>query len=69
MRLPETWTLIAQSEYTGVHGSGFSRWVSVPDAVLSVSDAKKLHADDRILMSQKRLPSGVMGLLVKAKAG
>jgi hypothetical protein len=68
MRLPETWTLIAESQYTGVHGSGFSRWVSVPDAVLSVTDARGLHRDEKILMSQKRLPSGLMGLMVKAKA-
>jgi hypothetical protein len=67
MRLPETWTLIAESQYTGVHGSGFSRWVSVPDAVLSVSDARGLHEDGRILMSQKRLASGLMGLLVKVR--
>jgi len=68
MKLPETWTLIAESQYTGVHGSGFSRWVPVPDAVLSVTDARGLHRDDKILMSQKRLPCGTMGLMVKAKA-
>jgi hypothetical protein len=68
MKLPETWTLIAESQYTGVQGSGFSRWVSVPDAVLSVTDARGLHRDGKILMSQKRLPCGTMGLMVKAKA-
>ena len=68
MKLPETWTLIAESQYTGVHDTGFSRWVSVPDAVLSVTDARGLHRDEKILMSQTRLPYGLMGLLVKAKA-
>jgi hypothetical protein len=69
MKLPETWTLIAESQYTGVHGSGFSRWVSVPDAVLSVTDARGLHRDGQILMSQKRLLCGTMGLMIKAKVG
>jgi hypothetical protein len=67
MKLPETWTLIAESQYTGVHGTGFSRWVSIPDAVLSVTDARGLHRDGHILMSQKRLADGHMGLLIKAK--
>jgi hypothetical protein len=67
MELPETWTLIAESQYTGLHGAGYSRWSAVPGAILTPAEARKMYDQGYILMSQKRLPSGVMGLLIKAK--
>lgn len=67
MRLPESWEVIAESQYTGVNDTGLSRWVSLPDAAMTPADARGLHADGKILMAQKRLESGRMGLLVKKK--
>jgi len=67
MKLPETWTLIAESQYNGTHGVGFSKWVSVDDAILGVKEARKMHDDGCLLMAQKRLASGRMGLVIKAK--
>jgi len=67
MKIPESWEVIAESHYTGVHDTGLSRWVSLPDAAMTVTDARGLYADGVISMAQKRLPSGRMGLLVKKK--
>jgi hypothetical protein len=68
MKLPDTWTVIAESQYTGVQGSGFSRWVSLPESPWTVPEARGMYMDGKLLMAQKRLPSGLMGLVVKAKA-
>lgn len=67
MELPETWTLIAESQYTGVYGTGYARWTSVPGAIMTPGEARKMCDDGHILMSQKRLSYGPMGLLIKVK--
>ncbi|CAB4169544.1 hypothetical protein UFOVP1302_31 [uncultured Caudovirales phage] len=67
MKLPDVWEVIAESRYTGVHGSGLLRWVSVPDAPVTTSEARCLYENGTILMSQKRLPCGKMGLLIKLR--
>jgi hypothetical protein len=67
MELPKTWTLIAESQYTGVHGTGYSRWASVPGAIMTPGEARKMHDDGHILMAQKRLLDGIMGLMIKAR--
>lgn len=61
MELPETWTLIAQR---GVD----PKWYEVPGAPVSIRDARQMHQDGLLMMSQQRLPFGNMGLLVKAPA-
>lgn len=60
--LPLTWTLIAESGLTGL-------WDSVEGALISVSEAKVLVEDGRLLMAQKRLGPNRMGLLVKVSSG
>lgn len=62
MVLPETWTLIAETD-----ARGFSRinWVEVAGAQMTVLEARRLHEEGQILMAQQRLSSGKMGLLVK----
>jgi hypothetical protein len=60
-----SWTLIAEAEYRVAGEMARSRWVSVPDAAISVDEAQMLHREGHILMAQKRLPSGAMGLVVK----
>jgi hypothetical protein len=34
---------------------------------MTVQDARAMHRDGVILMAQKRLPSGLMGLVVKVR--
>lgn len=67
MVLPTDWTVIAESQYVGLNETGRSKWVSVPDAVVTPSEAQEMHSDGLIFMAQKRLESGKMGLLIKAK--
>ena len=56
--IPETWTLIATS-------SGIGYWEPSPGSIMSDYEARKMHAAGKILMAQKRLPDGKMGLLIK----
>jgi hypothetical protein len=58
MDIPESWTLIATS-----NGRGY--WEQVDGSLMSDFDARKLHAKGKILMAQKRLPDGKMGLVIK----
>lgn len=66
MAFPETWSLIAEAEYKVAGEMGRSRWVEVSDGVLGLEEARQLHEAGHILMAQKRLESGKMGLVVKA---
>lgn len=66
MVFPETWSLIAEAEYKVAGEMGRSRWVEVSDAVMTLDEARELHGAGRILMAQKRLESGKMGLVIKA---
>ena len=61
MDLPETWRLIAEADSS----RGLMRWVEVAGAQMTVAEARAMHNDGHILMAQRRLPSGRMGLLVK----
>lgn len=66
MDFPEKWSLIAEAEYRVAGEMARSRWVEVPDAFVSVDEARMLHDEGHILMAQKRLESGKMGLVIKA---
>ena len=58
MNIPENWTLIATS-------SGRGDWSSVNGALMSDFEARKLCAKGQLLMAQKRLQDGRMGLVIK----
>lgn len=60
MELPDTWTLIAVSNYRG-------GWDQVGGAVLSIELARKMLEGGDILMAQRRLGPNQMGLLVKGR--
>lgn len=67
MNLPDTWTVIAESQYVGMNEHSRSKWASLPDAIITVEEAREMHDEGLIVMAQKRLESGKMGLLIKAK--
>lgn len=58
MNIPETWTLISTS-------SGKGDWSAVAGALMNDFEARKLCAKGQLLMAQKRLDDGRMGLMVK----
>lgn len=58
MDIPDNWTLIATS-------GGKGDWVQVSGSIMSDFDARKLCAKGQLLMAQKRLEDGKMGLMVK----
>ena len=58
MDIPESWTLIATS-------SGKGDWSSVNGALMSDFEARKLCTKGQLLMAQKRLEDGRMGLVIK----
>lgn len=58
MDIPENWTLIAVS-------SGKGDWSAVSGAIMSDFDARKLYTKGQLLMAQKRLEDGKMGLMIK----
>lgn len=60
MELPDSWTLIAVSTYSG-------GWISVPGAVLSIDEARAFLHRDEIYMAQKRLAPNQMGLLIRRR--
>lgn len=66
MELPKTWTLIAENRYSVGDQLIGSRWVSVEGAGMLPEDARALVASGLLLMAQKRLENGRMGLVVKA---
>lgn len=68
MRLPETWTLIAESWYVGSAEGARSKWIAVKGALMEPEMARHLHDQRLLLMAQKRLPSGRMGLVIKSKS-
>lgn len=65
MKLPEVWTLIAESVWMGDRARGGNQWIENPKAVISLNDARRLFRQGSILMTQKRLENGNMGLMVK----
>lgn len=58
MNIPETWTLISTS-------SGKGDWVQVHGGIMSDFEARKLCAKGQLLMAQKRMDDGKMGLMIK----
>jgi hypothetical protein len=65
MKLPEQWTLIAESVWMGDRARGGNQWIENPKAVVSMDDARRLFRQGSLLMTQKRLENGNMGLMVK----
>ncbi len=65
MNLPEQWSLIAESVWMGDRARGGNQWIENPKAVISIADARRLFRQGSILMTQKRLENGNMGLMVK----
>ncbi len=58
MDIPENWTLIAVS-------TGRGDWVQVSGGLMSDFEARKLCTKGQLLMAQKRLDDGRMGLMIK----
>lgn len=58
MDIPENWTLISTS-------SGKGDWVKISGAIMSDFEARNLCAKGELLMAQKRLDDGRMGLMIK----
>ena len=58
MNIPETWTLISTS-------TGKGDWSAVAGGLMSDFEARKLCAKGQLLMAQKRLEDGKMGLMIK----
>lgn len=58
MEIPETWTMIATSK-------GRGDWVRVDGGIMSDFEARKLCSAGKLLMAQKRLQDGSMGLVIK----
>lgn len=67
MQLPSTWTIIAESRFTGLDEHGRSKWISTDDAVVSVDEARDMFDRGLILMAQRREKNGLMALLIKAR--
>ncbi len=65
MKLPEQWSLIAESVWMGDRARGGTQWIENPKAVISIADARRLFRQGSILMTQKRLENGNMGLMIK----
>jgi len=58
MDIPENWTLISTS-------TGRGDWVQVVGSIMSDFEARKLCGKGQLLMAQRRLPDGKMGLVIK----
>lgn len=58
MEIPEVWTMIATSR-------GRGDWIRIEGSIMSDFDARKLCSAGKLLMAQKRLEDGRMGLMIK----